>query len=184
MESNEFEHWLANLFGKSDEQVRQLLNDLTAVQFLITWSIFETVCFKREMKIHEIGSVAERIVTTEGFDVSSIREGAQHFHQRYQDKKLVKNLIHGGKQTLTKATTKMMTNEISPILKLAFDRLNDTQIVVLSTFVVYRFRNNIFHGGKCVTSWLKSKEHIDLCTSVMQQLIAHAEKIQPQLKVV
>jgi hypothetical protein len=182
MESTDFERWLAGIFGQSTEQVSQLLKDPTAVRFLITWSIFETVCFKREMKIDEIRSVAERVVETEEFDVSSIREDAQQFHLRYQNKQLVKNLIHDGKEGPRRPTIKMMNETINPILKLTFDRLNDIQIVVLSNFVVYRFRNNIFHGNKDVTSWLQFKEQIDRCTSIMQRLISHAEKIQPQLK--
>lgn len=97
MEGDVFERWLADLFGQSAEQVSQLLKDPIAVQFLIAWTIFETVCFERVMNFDEIQSFSNRIVTTEGFDVSSIREGAQHVHRRYQDEKLVKNLIHDGK---------------------------------------------------------------------------------------
>ena len=37
--------------------------------------------------------------------------------------------------------------------------------------VVYRFRNNIFHGNKGVDSWLQYRPQIEKCTNVMQHLI-------------
>lgn len=42
----------------------------------------------------------------------------------------------------------------------------------LILFVVYRFRNNIFHGNKGVNSWIQYTEQIRHCVQVMKVLIS------------
>ena len=49
--------------------------------------------------------------------------------------------------------------------------------------VVYRFRNNMFHGNKGVASWLRYREQIALCVLAMQEFIAHAEALTPTMEV-
>ncbi len=172
MESTNFERWLAGIFGQSEEQVGQLLKDPTAVQFLITWSIFETRLFERFMTRDKIRLFAEQRVN-EQFDQSSIHEDAKYFHHRYsQHPTFYKNLLDQDKPKCKELP------EVDAILKSTFEMLDETQVLVLSTFVVYRFRNNIFHGNKGVTSWLQFKEQIDRCTNIMQRLISHVETNQ------
>lgn len=40
-----FARWFAELLGQSELEVERLLRDRTAIQFLITWSLFESKCF-------------------------------------------------------------------------------------------------------------------------------------------
>lgn len=152
-----FENWLAEVFGQDESEVKLLLSNKTAMKFLIAWSIFEGRCFNRFMKASDIQSFAERLTNNERFDVSLIRVHAQYFHERYQDKKLYKNLIYD-----------KSSKRIDVILKLPFDELNAFQTAEFSTFVVYRFRNNIFHGNKGVHSWLNFADQIGRCTLIMQ----------------
>ena len=181
MGSTEFERWLADLFGKSTEQMSQLLENPTAVQFLVTWSIFEYRCFEQSMKVGKIQPFVKCCIDNR-FDEFSIVEYAKHFHQRYkQNKRLYKHLLFDGKSAPLKLTCNQLP-EIDSILKLTFEDLNTTQILTFSIFVAYRFRNNIFHGTKGVNSWLEFKEQIDHCTNIMQRLISHAEEISTQLK--
>lgn len=179
MTDTTFEHWLAGLFGTSRSEVERLLRDKTALQFLIAWSLFENRLSPAFRDAKEVIAFAKKRIDVEGFDVSCIREYAQYFHQRYQGKVLYKNLVHDDKSPDKKPSrNKLLRQEIDATLKLAFDELNAVQILVFSTFVVYRFRNNIFHGNKGVSSWLKFADQIERCTLLMRLLISHAETLQ------
>lgn len=167
MKDTKFELWFADLFGESESEGERLLRDKTAIQFLIAWSLFESRCFSGFLKAETIQSYAERLTKVENFDVSSISDHAHYFHARYQEKRLHNNLMHKDKSAEFEAIRQ------SPVLT-----LTPTQAVFFSTFVVYRFRNNIFHGNKGVRSWLKFTEQIGRCTHVMQLLISHAEAIE------
>ena len=50
--------------------------------------------------------------------------------------------------------------------------LSESDMIFMLVFVIYRFRNNIFHGNKGVGSWLQYKEQIKWCFTVMQLLIS------------
>lgn len=44
---------------------------------------------------------------------------------------------------------------------------NDEQKLKFLLYVVFRYRNNMFHGNKCLSSWLKYKIEINHCIKVM-----------------
>ncbi len=172
MKDTAFENWLAGLFGQSEHEVERLLGDKNAVQFLIAWSLFESRCFSGFVRTEEIQDFSERLTDIENFDAPSISEYAHHFHARYKgDKTLYRNLMH-----------KQKCKKLDAILNSSVQELTPTEIVFLSTFVVYRFRNNIFHGNKEVNSWLKFTEQITHCISILQQFVSHAEAIKCTLK--
>ena len=175
MATENFEHWLAELIGQSESEIRQLLDSKTAVQFLIAWSLFEHRCFTKSTNVNdrEIQSFSERIVASKSFDIASIREHAWYFHTRYQDNIKYSNLIFEKRNSST---------EVVRILKLSSVEMTPKQIINLSAFVAYRFRNNIFHGNKGISSWLKFNEQIDRCTLILQKFISHGENIHPTLK--
>ena len=54
-------------------------------------------------------------------------------------------------------------------------------MVFFLTFVVYRFRNNIFHGNKRVDAWLRFQPQIQDCIRVMQIMISHAAAASKEL---
>lgn len=155
-----FDQWLAKYLGQDTHQVELLLRDKTAIRFLIAWSIFETICFGGFAKDKDIEDVAKGLVGTKGFQPSELMVAASHFHERYQDKKLFRNLMH-----------KQKSSKLDLIRQKDFESLSADEIVFFVIFVVYRFRNNIFHGNKGVASWLKFKPQIKLCIEVMQTLI-------------
>lgn len=171
MNSTTFENWLAILFDQSEPEVELLLSDKAAVQFLIAWSIFESRCFSGFVNTDKIKSYAKRLIEVENFNVSLISEHTFYFHARYQEKELLNNLMHKDKST-----------EFEAIRNVDLLKLTPTQAAYFSTFVVYRFRNNIFHGNKGVRSWLDFTNQIRRCTLIMQQLISHAEAVRCTFK--
>lgn len=159
-----FEAWFAELLGQSELNVRRLLNDGRAIRFLLTWAIFEPRCFDASANEEKIYGLSRKI-TRRGFDEGVLSEALEHFHARYQDKSRLRHLLHGRKAERLRKSLALSTEELSPA---------DRTFLVL--FVVFRFRNNMFHGNKGVAAWLQYGEEIRLCTEAMQSVITYLEK--------
>ena len=156
-----FDKWFANYLQQNQHQVDRLLRDKTATRFLIAWSLFESRCFEGFVKVEKLSTFATNITKNDAFRKEDFLEPGRHFHSRYQNKGRYKNLMH-----------KQSSKELDDILSKQFNNLGNGQLIFMLLFVVYRFRNNIFHGNKGVESWLKYKEQISLCLRVMQSLLS------------
>lgn len=174
MPVDDFDQWFANYLSQDASEVARLLSDETAIRFLIAWSLFETSCFDREAKVEKLEDFARNLVSTKGFHSGELRDAAIHFHERYQNNKLYRNLMHQ-KDNLRHQTEQP---RLVSILSKDFESLSADEIVFFVIFVVFRFRNNIFHGNKGVASWLKFKDQIKLCIKVMQTFITFAEALR------
>jgi hypothetical protein len=166
MSYSDFDKWFANYLGQSPQQVERLLGDKTAVRFLIAWSLLETSCFHGFARGSELKKHCRRIGEDEGFDPSSLTPILECFHARYQDGRLHANLMHDNTYP-----------DIKPLLNRPVVSLSNVERVFFLVSVVYRYRNNIFHGSKGVGSWLQFKPQIEQCTQVMQALITHAYQL-------
>lgn len=155
-----FDHWFANYLGQDERQVEILLRDKTAIRFLIAWSLFETSCFGGSAEVKKLKTFAKDLIGTKGFQPIKLVDAADHFHERYQVKEFYGNLMW-----------EQESSQLNSILLKKFESLSADEIVFFVIFVVYRYRNNIFHGNKGVASWLKFKPQIKLCIKVMQTLI-------------
>lgn len=166
----DFAEWLAIYFKQSPHEVVSLLRDTTAVRFLITWSIFESKCFNGYMREKDISKFANRVSKQKEFERADFDFYLKHFHERYQNKKLYRNLMH--KQDSTK---------LEEILQKGSPELTNCDAVFFLSFVAYRCRNNIFHGNKGVGSWLRYQPQINYCSTVMQQLVILTEAARNSL---
>lgn len=155
-----FDQWFANYLGRDVLQVERLLSDKTATRFLIAWSLFETSCFGGFAKVEKFDAFATDLVDTKGFKLGELTDDASYFHDRYKNEELYGNLMWDQKSP-----------QLNSILFKDFESLSADEIMFFVIFVVYRYRNNIFHGNKGVASWLKFQDQIKLCIEVMQTLI-------------
>lgn len=174
-----FTKWLASLLGGRELDVQRVLKDPTALHFLIAWSLFESKCFSGFLKARVIREFAMHAVK-QGFSPPKIREQFLHFHERYSGKKGAKaleNLIHGDR------TPQEVANEFKRCITNSPDSLSEVDQVFVVVFVIYRYRNNIFHGKKRVESWLKYRTQIEYCISAMQAFVSHEESQKPTLSV-
>lgn len=57
------------------------------------------------------------------------------------------------------------------ILKKKKECLTDNEKMQLALYVLYRYRNNIFHGNKGARSWNQYIEQIDQCVKTMAFII-------------
>ena len=162
--TDSFDRWFASYLDQDELQVARLLKDRTATRFLITWSIFESDCFGGFVQFKQINDYSKTIVEKSDFKRERFAEALRYFHNRYQEPQLYKNLMH-----------KQKSPELKQILEKDIGVLTPSEEIFFLVAVVYRYRNNIFHGNKGVSSWLKFREQIDLCRNIMQELIDIAE---------
>jgi hypothetical protein len=140
----------------------------------MTWSLFESKCFSGFMKAKQITLFAERVLK-EGIPLEALDATARHFHQRFQDKGKLSNLLHDDK------TPAEVAAEFKECLSAAFTDLQSSKVVFLIVFLVYRYRNNMFYGNKGIGSWLKYGKQIRLCTNAMQAFVSYAESVSPTM---
>ena len=172
-----FARWLSTLLNEREIELQRLLADPAAQHFLIAWSLFESKCFDGFLKARAIRGFANRAVQ-EGFRPTQIAEQFLYFHGRYRGKtgaKALENLLHGDK------TPDSVSHDFKTCIASASDTLSTEDQTFVVALVVYRYRNNMFHGAKGVQSWLKYTEQIEHCTSAMQAFISHAESLRPTL---
>jgi adenosyl cobinamide kinase/adenosyl cobinamide phosphate guanylyltransferase len=172
-----FAQWLSQLLQQSESEVQRLLSDETAVHFLLAWSLFESKCFRNDLKACKLSDFAEEFANSNRVMLQSLNVPARHFHDRYQDRKKLSNLIPKRK------TPKWMVVALKELLATPYDQLSQEEIVQLVAFVVYRFRNNMFHGAKGVQSWLQYREQIRVCVDALQVFVTYAETKLPTMGV-
>ena len=170
-----FANWLGQLLGQNEIEVQRLLEDENALHFLLAWSLFESKCFGNNVRASDLNPFASSCVNPNRGIVELLRKPAKHFHARYQDKNKLANLMPKDR------TPKVMVAEFKELIGVDFDRLSEEQVVKLVAYVVYRFRNNIFHGAKGVASWLGFQEQIRLCVEALQVFVSHAEANKPTM---
>lgn len=176
MDLSSFEQWLGKLLCANELEVKRLLMDKSALHFLIAWSLFESKCFDGFLKHDQIEQFSERISKSESLGHEWLAEIAQYFHARYQDKKLLRKLMPN-----KAANNERNFSKMDMLLNKQFESLTPADIVYFVVMIIYRYRNNIFHGNKGVGSWLKFKAQIHLCTQAMQVFVSHAESVKPTM---
>ncbi|MEX8506652.1 hypothetical protein [Leptothrix ochracea] len=167
---DDFAQWLACLLKQREDDVQRLLDDKVALYFLMTWTLFESKCFSGFMQASAINKFSERIVRNEKFDVAPLVPSARCFHERYQDSERLTHLLHDRARRPA---------DLMQCLSTPFEELAPEKVVYFVVFVVFRYRNNMFHGNKRIQSWLRFSEQIALCTMAMQAFISHAEVMNP-----
>ena len=165
-----FDQWLGSLLGQSESEIRRIMSDDTALQFLVAWSLFESKRFPgMNVEIGKLKEYSERLAE-ENFASPTVEDIALSFHERYQDKSRRKNLMH-----------QRTSAEFERALSAPFDALSTADRLFVVCVVVYRYRNNMFHGNKGIASWLVFKPQIRQCTQALQVFVAHEESLRPTM---
>jgi len=151
--------WLSNYYEDANiTTIKDAVKTEKTSAFLITWSIFETELFGKYCTWNGIKSFAS--ANEMKIKLNELDAIIRHFHHRYQDVNMYRNLRHKDKKT-----------EIDIILNSCYESLDNYKKLLFITYVVYRYRNNIFHGNKSVRSWLKFDEQIGYCFDVMMKIL-------------
>lgn len=150
--------WLSVFYDIKLEEVESYFRNENVTGFLILWTIYEQKLFNGFFRLHTL----ERFCNEYTWEwKTELDEAFIHFHNRYQDSVKYRNLCHSE-----------AASDIGEILQLTVDKIDLKRKLKLILFVVYRFRNNIFHGNKGVNSWIQYTEQIRHCVQVMKVLIS------------
>lgn len=149
--------WLSEYLSAQQSEIETYFQNNNVTGFLIIWTIFEKDLFNGFAKKGNLLKYATMFSLAYNERLDGIFE---YFYNRYQDKKNYKRLVQ-----------KDTTNDIVQILRRPIIELSKTEKLLFLFYVVYRYRNNIFHGTKGVSSWIKFKIEIEKCIVVMIELI-------------
>ena len=168
MTQSRFHIWLARTLGQSVYEVSHLLSQDMAIEFLISWSLFESRCFDGFMKLDGIKPYAKKLIENEKFKMVDLQKHFNYFHKRYQDKEKREHLFQ-----------KQLSKDFQRICESPAQDSTPIDQLFYCVTVAYRFRNNMFHGSKGVRSWLQYQEQIELCSEIVQACQNHAESRTP-----
>lgn len=85
---------------------------------------------------------------------------AKHFHTRYQDEERYRHLCHQDNY-----------KDTDEILLKPYENITHKEKIILLTYVVYRYRNNIFHGNKGIRTWSNYNKQIQYCLQYMMAIV-------------
>ena len=146
--------WLAKMLYIDTCLVSETMKNQMATVFLLIWPIIETKIFNSDMSHQQMKAVAQMV--KDKIPDNELNVIFRHFHSRYQDKR-----------KYTKLKQNRPWDKIDYILADPIERVNKYNKIVFMIFVVYRYRNNIFHGIKTIKEWSSFSEEIQLCIKFM-----------------
>lgn len=151
---------LADCYETDIANIDKAFKSQTATMYLLIWPTLEKVLFDRYAKYEKIEEVADKY--QEFYAEMEIEQDVRYFYDRYQDKEKYRQLRH----------SRYGYEEISDILNKRYELLSLKEKLQLMLFVVYRYRNNIFHGSKGLESWIRYSLEIEKCLLFMAKIIS------------
>ena len=145
--------FLEKYFCQDERQISKLIQTEYASDFLLIWSIFESKIFDGYCTITKVKKYPENHF--ENAHKKKIETIVEYFHKRYQDKVLWKNLNPKDDPLFTAIKNK------------EFSDISNSERCSFLVYVIYRYRNNIFHGNKKIDAWLNFEDQIVKCTESM-----------------
>lgn len=162
----ETKEWLAKALKiENKEDIEKLYNTEFAMNFLLVWTIFERINFDKFVKFEKIKDFSKR-----SFEMDDeLEEIFKNFHSRYQEKEKRRQLCHKTK-CKNKKCNSFSECEFKNLCNKEYKDIEKNEKIYFLTYIVYRYRNNMFHGSKGLESWLQFKEQIKDCITVMKKL--------------
>ena len=142
----------------SEQEIIDLCKLEFVTNFLLTWSCFETTIFSTECSKDKVMNLDIKLFNQQL--LKRLKLQTKHFFERYQDKDLLKKLERKG----------VPLEIVNYINEERVKGKNMTDLQFLA-YVVFRYRNNIFHGNKQMFNWKKYQEQIEMCTDIMMTMV-------------
>ena len=166
------EEWLAHKWAVPKEYAAEFFKIQASSYFLLIWPIFEHDVCDGFMETRKILDVAQAY--RDCYDEMDIDAILNKFYDRYKERNSPysnwNGLCHddyGEAKSNAERVLNKDWNKSGPVAKLQF-----------GLYVIYRFRNNIFHGNKTIFEWLRNREQIEDCVMVLLRLTEFHEKMQ------
>jgi hypothetical protein len=154
--------WLAKYLRTEEEKVKQIYRG-NVFGFLILWTYFEQRIFGGFLFYGDGRGINkgknlfnEFSISYEQFINSEINDIFIHFHERYQKENLYGRLRNNDNH-----------GEINKIRLKNEKEVTSQEKLFFLLYVLYRYRNNIFHGNKGAEEWCRYEEQIEKCVKIM-----------------
>lgn len=172
----EIKKWICNKLKLKSEELNFLYKNNFALNYFFIWTIFERTNFDKFMKIDKIDEFTKNKKDT----AKDLEEIFYYFYSRYKirgNNKSERNKKKKNRRNLCYQVN-CSTSKCENYNKCTFYKILDKDIkkikpeekIYLLTYVVYRYRNNMFHGSKGLESWAKYTEQINKCIEIMMIL--------------
>ena len=156
--------WLSDKFDYSNELLSKTFKNEMATVFLFIWPIIELKLFHGVMShsnIKEISYKCKNLIQD-----SKLDSVARHFFNRYKnDIKKYNELVNP--KTPSDQQQDHDWIKVRRLLSNSYDKLSKFEKLIFMIFVVYRYRNNIFHGTKSLHEWNNYSTEIQSCIEFM-----------------
>ena len=155
--------------GASIDEIQDMLRNQTAISYLLIWPILEQRQFDGFMDVESILSASKKLGQYYNKELlTDLDDIVKYFFDRYNINKGLNNEYYKALQP-----NGTVPPEIKAILKNKYYSslsLFPEKKVMLLLFVIYRYRNNIFHGNKSIERWLDYKKQINYCLFGMMKI--------------
>ena len=159
--------WLEqNVSGFSDlsEKERQAI-----LHFSLLWSLFEARAFKNRASSHAILSLSHEWQTQGWIDIADFQDSLEYFRKRYFANGQPTNCFNG---------LNLRVNDNPELVRSVLNRQTDNpaDCIAVVLIVVYRLRNNLFHGMKWAYGISGQFENFTNANSVLLHILPIAEQ--------
>jgi hypothetical protein len=151
-------NWINQRFGINLQE-----NDLESIkEFSLVWNIFERFVCNNNFSI----SRAELAITNKNLDIAHFQNQANYFRNRY---------VTNGVTNVRFDNLHLRANDREAFVRrtLLDQTSTNHEIVLALIIIVYRFRNNLFHGIKDITVIDQQKENFDNANTFLKSLLGY-----------
>ena len=154
----------------TDDEIKtymsRTLSDERATLFLFVWPIIEQRLLDSFANVTVLKAKARDYQHL--YQPINMDNAAKHFHIRYQNRTYYNALRkHPRRDNPNHAES---CEKMDRIIDEQFDNLSNEDKLFMLMYVTYRYRNNIFHGNKEISNWLRNTTEIDYCIEFMMKL--------------
>lgn len=154
-------------FNQHSYDKNNIQEDLDTVgYFLILWSLFERICCNTYANKSTIDCVIENV--KDSFSDTMLNEAFGYMKERYKDKEKFKNLRF--RETGGKVMKEHCENTFSDEEASKEDKLKTV------LYIIYRYRNNLFHGSKQIPALQQQKDNFNMAYKVLIECIEKYER--------
>ena len=166
--------WLANRWDVPPGYVDEFFEMQASTYFLLVWPIFEQKVCDGFMETGKMRNIAMKF--TDCYDELAIDDILRRFYDRYKDR----NLPESNWASLCQNDHWEAKSTSERVLNQPWNKSKPTDKLQFGLYVIYRFRNNIFHGNKKIFEWLQNRPQIEDCVMVLLKLTEQYDRMSPQ----
>ena len=142
----------------TDKENKLIPEDVKNIMsFSLLWNLFESLCCNKNASISKISKLIDKKINL--FNENDYIDIFNYFMERYQDNtKFNKlNLLNGSEKLVKKVLKREYT-----------DKNNKLKFIM---YIIYRYRNNLFHGEKDMRYIKFQKENFEITNKFLMRFI-------------